>query len=45
MNTPTLGSGPIGGTITLAVIGILLSNTALPVKYKSVVDKSISKFQ
>jgi hypothetical protein len=44
MNTPTLGSGPIGGTITLAVIGILL-NITLPVKYKSVVDKPISTFE
>jgi hypothetical protein len=44
MNTPTLGSGPIGGTTTLAVIGILL-NITLPVKHKSVFDKSISKFQ
>jgi hypothetical protein len=38
MNTPTLGSGPIGGTTTLSVIGILL-NVTLPQKYKSVFDK------
>jgi hypothetical protein len=44
MNTPTLGSGPIGGTTTLPVNGIFL-NITLPIKYKSVFDELISKFQ